>query len=50
MVLSDGVLVVCHMAKDPMAEVLVLTSLVGHTFILVVIAFPFGTMDVWCFP
>jgi hypothetical protein len=32
------VLVVCHMAKDPVTEALVLTSPADHSFLLVVIA------------
>jgi hypothetical protein len=43
-------LVVCHMAMDPMPVALVPTSLADHSFFLVVIATPFGTRDVWCFP
>jgi hypothetical protein len=35
---------------DPMPVVLVSTSLVDHSFLLVVIAIPYGTGDVWCFP
>jgi hypothetical protein len=39
MVVPGGVLVVCHMVKDPVAVVLVLTSLAEHNFFLVVIPF-----------
>jgi hypothetical protein len=39
-VIPDGVLVVCHMAKNPVVEALVLTSLADHSFLLVVIAIP----------
>jgi hypothetical protein len=35
-----GVLVVCHMAKDPVVDVLVLTSPVDHDFLLMVIVIP----------
>jgi hypothetical protein len=49
-VMPGGVLVVCHMTKDPKAVALVLTSLAGHGLLLVVISTPFGTRDVWCFP
>jgi hypothetical protein len=38
-VVPDGMLVVYHMAKDHVTEVLVHTSLVDHNFLLVVIAF-----------
>jgi hypothetical protein len=38
MVVPDGALVVCHMAKDPVIEDLVLTSPVDHNFLLMVIA------------
>jgi hypothetical protein len=48
-VVLDGVLVVCHMAKDPMAVALVLTSPADHSFLLVVIAIPHGIGDDWCF-
>jgi multisubunit Na+/H+ antiporter MnhC subunit len=37
-VVPGGVLVMCQMAKDPVAVVLVLTSLADHSFLLVVIA------------
>jgi hypothetical protein len=37
-VVHDGVLVVCHMAKDPIEVVLVLTFPMDHSFFLVVIA------------
>lgn len=37
-VMPDEVLVVCHMAKDPVTEALVLTSPADHNFLLVVIA------------
>jgi hypothetical protein len=37
-VMPDRVLVVCDMAKDPVAVHLVLTSLADHNFLLVVIA------------
>ena len=37
-VVLGGVLVVSHMAKDPVAVALVLTSPVDHSFLLVVIA------------
>jgi hypothetical protein len=37
-VMPGGVLVVCHMAKDPVIEALVLTSPADHRFLLVVIA------------
>jgi hypothetical protein len=37
-VMPDGVLVVSHMARDPVAVALVLTSPVDHNFLLVVIA------------
>jgi hypothetical protein len=40
---------VCHMAKDLVVEALVLTYLADHNFLLVVIAFPFGIRDDWCF-
>jgi hypothetical protein len=40
------VLVMCHMAKDPMDEALVLTSLADHDFHLVVIVIPHKTEDV----
>jgi hypothetical protein len=33
-----GVLIMCHLAKDPMAVALVLTSLADHNFLLMVIA------------
>jgi hypothetical protein len=42
-VVPSGVLVVCHMAKDPMAVALVPTSLADHNFLLVVIATPLGS-------
>jgi hypothetical protein len=44
--MPGGVLVMCYMAKDPVLEVLVPTSLVDHIFLLVVIATPYGTGDV----
>jgi hypothetical protein len=37
-VVPDGVLVVCHMAKDPVVVALYLTSPMDHRFLLVVIA------------
>ena len=37
-VVPDGMLVVCHMAKDHVIEALVHTSLADHNFLLVVIA------------
>jgi hypothetical protein len=37
-VVPDEVLVVCHMAKDPVIEDFVLTSPTDHNFLLVVIA------------
>jgi hypothetical protein len=37
-VVPDWVLVMSHMAKDPITEALVLTSLADHSFLLVVIA------------
>jgi hypothetical protein len=37
-VVPGGVLVMCHMAKDPMVEALVLTFQVDHNFLIVVIA------------
>jgi hypothetical protein len=37
-VVPHGVLVVCHMAKDPVTVDLVLTSLMDHNFLLMVIA------------
>jgi hypothetical protein len=40
MVMPIGVLVVCHMAKDPVALALVLTSPTDHSFLVVVIASP----------
>jgi hypothetical protein len=49
-VVPDEVLVVCHMAKDIVLVALVPTSLADHGFLLMVIASPFGTDDVWCFP
>jgi hypothetical protein len=36
----DEVLVVCHMAKDPVVEALVLTLPTEHGFLLMVVAFP----------
>jgi hypothetical protein len=36
-VVPDEVLVVCHMAKNPVAEALVHTSPTNHNFLLVVI-------------
>ena len=36
-IVPDGVLVVCPMAKDPIEVVLVLTFLADHSFFLVVI-------------
>jgi hypothetical protein len=45
-----GVLVVCHKAKDPVLVALVPTCLVSPDFLLLVIATPFGTEDIWCFP
>jgi hypothetical protein len=39
-VVLGGVLVVCHMAKDPVAVVLVPPSLADHSFLLVVISIP----------
>jgi hypothetical protein len=38
MVVPDGALVVCHMAKDPVTEALVLTPPADHNFLLMVIA------------
>jgi hypothetical protein len=38
-VMPDGMLVVCHMAKDHMTEALVHTSPADYSFLLVVIAF-----------
>jgi hypothetical protein len=38
MVVPDGMLVVCHMAKDHVIEALVHTSPVDHNFLLMVIA------------
>jgi hypothetical protein len=46
----SGMLVVCHMSKDLVAEELVLTSPADHSFLFVVIAFPVDTRDDWCFP
>jgi hypothetical protein len=40
MVVPGGVLVVCHIAKDPVVVALVLTYPADHSFLLVVIAFP----------
>ena len=37
-VVPNKVLVMCHMTKDLMAEALVPTTLVNHSFLLVVIA------------
>jgi hypothetical protein len=37
-VVPDGMLVVCHMAKDHVTEALVHTSTADHNFLLVVIA------------
>jgi hypothetical protein len=37
-VMPDGMLVVCHMAKDHVREALVHTSLADHNFLLLVIA------------
>jgi hypothetical protein len=37
-VVPDGMLVVCHMAKDHVTRALVHTSLADHNFLLVVIA------------
>ena len=48
-VVPGGVLVMCHMAKDPMVEALVPIALSDHGFLLVVITTPYGTEDVWCF-
>jgi hypothetical protein len=39
-VMPGGVLVMCHMAKDPVKVALILTSLADHNFFLVVIIFP----------
>jgi hypothetical protein len=44
------VLVMCHMAKDPVLMALVPTSLANHNFLLVVIVNPFEMRDVCCFP
>jgi hypothetical protein len=44
----DGVLVKCHMAKDPVAVALVLTSAADHNFLLMVIA-SLLNRDMWCF-
>jgi hypothetical protein len=33
-VMLDRVMVVCHMAKDPMSVALVLTSLADHSFLM----------------
>jgi hypothetical protein len=35
--------------QGPVAEAFVLTFPVDHSFLLVVIAIPHGTGDVWCF-
>jgi hypothetical protein len=35
-VVPDGVLVVCHMAKDPVSVALVLTSPMSHRLLLMV--------------
>jgi riboflavin synthase len=48
-VMPGGMLVVYHMAKDHVIEVLVHTSPAGHNFLLVVIA-SLRDRDVWCFP
>jgi hypothetical protein len=45
----SGVLVVCHISKDTVAEAFVLTFPVNHSFLLMVIAILHGTGDVWCF-
>jgi hypothetical protein len=37
-VMPDEVLVMCHMVKDLVAMALVLTSLVDHSFLIMVIA------------
>jgi hypothetical protein len=48
-VVPGGVLVMFHMNKDLMAEGSVPTSLADHGFLLMMIATPYGTKDVWCF-
>jgi multisubunit Na+/H+ antiporter MnhC subunit len=49
-VMPNRVLVIGHMAMDPVAVALVLTSQADHDFLIVVISSPFRTLDVCCFP
>jgi hypothetical protein len=47
-VVPVGVLVMCHMTNDPKVDALVPTALAKHSFLLMVIATPYGTKDVSC--